>query len=222
MQTTSVLLAVVMSTSITFGQQKPASRVKVLNVCEVLSDVNRYVGTAVAIVGRMERSVSLIDHSEVLSQDHCEHQVITHGHTWANKIQVWTDREEGMPKPPGDRPKLERAAIAAKLSAIRKTTTLGSHQEALFNADGRPTTIAVPDQWAVVYGRIVRSPRLNKDCSADGCGGDDVPLILVAVPAEVHVLEADGTLVAACLVLSTGGEERMIARQFTALNSPTH
>jgi hypothetical protein len=38
----------------------------------------------------------------------------------------------------------------------------------------------VPNKWAIVYGRIVRVPNLNEDCSAGGCGGDNVPSVIIA------------------------------------------
>jgi hypothetical protein len=186
------MIAVMIIPGIAFGQQNANGQVKVLTVCEVLGDVNRYTDTAVAVVGRMERSVSLIDHYEFLSQDRCEHPVVTHGHVWPDKIQIWVDWEEGMPKPPSDKPKLQGTVVAAKLSAVRQTTRLGSHQEPRFKVDGQPSNAAVPNEWAVVYGRIVRSPRLNKDCGTGGCGGDDVPLIIIAEPGEVHTLRGDG------------------------------
>lgn len=193
MQTASYwMIAVMMTPGITFGQQKSNGRVNVLTVCEVLGDVNRYTDTAVAVVGRMERGVSLIDHYEFLSQDRCEHPVITHGHVWSDKIQILVDWEEGMPKPPRGRPKLHGAVVAAKLSVVRKTTKLGSHQEPRFTADGHRSTAAVPNDWAVVYGRIVRSHRFDEDCGAGGCGGDDVPLIIIAEPYQLHRLRGDG------------------------------
>jgi hypothetical protein len=191
MQTASYwMIAVMMTQGITVGQQKSNGQVKVLTVCEVLGDMNRYTDTAVAVVGRMERSISRIDHYEFLSQDRCERPVITHGHIWSDKIQIWVDWEEGMPKPPSARPNLQSTVVAAKLSAVRKTTNLGSHE--LPRADGHPSTTTVPNEWAVVYGRIVKSPRLDEDCGVGGCGGDDVPLIMLAEPSEVHPLRGDG------------------------------
>jgi hypothetical protein len=177
---------------IAVGQQKSEGRMQVRTVCEVLGDVNRYADTAVAVVGRMERSVSLIDHYEFLSQERCEHPVITHGHVWSDKIQIWVNWEEGMPKPPSGRPKLQDALVAAKLSVVQKTTKLGSHQEPRFSGDGHASTAAVPNEWAVVYGRIVKSPELGQDCGIGGCGGDDVALIILAEPSQVHPLKGDG------------------------------
>jgi hypothetical protein len=52
----------------------------------------------------------------------------------------------------------------------------------------------VPNEWAVVYGRIIRLPNLDKDCGAKGCGGDDVPLMIIAEPHNVYSLRGDGTL----------------------------
>jgi hypothetical protein len=182
------VVAVAIATEIALGQPKPNDKTAVVTVCEVVGDVNRYADADIAIVGRMERSVSLIDHSEFLSQDHCEHPLITHGHTFPSRIQIVTDWEDGMPKPPSDRPRLEPTGIAAKLSAVRRTTELGSHQEPRFNADDKPGIAMVPNDWAIVYGRLVKAPRLDEDCGGDGCGGDDVPLILVAKEQEVRTL----------------------------------
>ena len=95
-----------------------------------------------------------------------------------------------MPKPPGDRAKFERTRITAKLSEVRRTTALGSHEEPQLNAEGKVRTAIVPNQWAFVYGRLVKTPRLDEDCGPDGCGGDDVPLVIIAneqsTPSVIH------------------------------------
>jgi hypothetical protein len=199
MQTaTCWMIAVIMTAGIAVGQQKSDVKASVLTVCEVLGDLTRYVDRAVVVVGRMERSVSPTDHYEFLSQDRCEHPLITHRHVWSDKIQIWAAWEEGMPKPPSDRPKLERSVVAMKLSAVRQTTKLGFHEEPQFTTDGHAIvythTAAAPNEWAVVYGRIVTVPNLNEDCGAGGCGGDDAPLVIVAEPHNVHRLRDDGTL----------------------------
>jgi len=130
MQTaTCWIIVAMMTTGVIVGQQRSNGQVKVLTVCEVLGNVTHYADTAVAVVGRMERSVSLTDHCEFLSQDRCEHPVITHGHVWSDNIQIWVAWEAGMPKPPSDRPKLERSVVAPKVSIVRKTTKVGFHQE---------------------------------------------------------------------------------------------
>ena len=72
-----------------------------------------------------------------------------------------------MPKPPSDRAKIERSIIAAKLLIVQRATKLGVHQEPQFKSDGRSVqythTADVPNLWAAVYGRIVRTPNLNED-----------------------------------------------------------
>jgi hypothetical protein len=195
---TGSIIGVTMTTSMIVGQQRSVTQVKVLTVCEVLGNVTRYADTAVAVVGRMERSVSRTDHYVFLSQDHCEHPVITHGHVWSDKIQIWDAWEAGMPKPPSDRPMLEPSVVAPKLSLVRKTTKAGSHREPQFKAEGQSIEYThstdVPNEWAIVYGRIMRAPSLNEDCGAEGCGGDNVPLVIIIQPYNIHRLGDDATL----------------------------
>jgi hypothetical protein len=184
--------------SLAFAQQRSNGQVKVLTVCEVLGDLTRYADTAVAVVGRKERSVSLTDHYEFLSEDRCGHPVITHRHVWSDKIQIWAAWEAGMPKPPTDRPKLDRSLVASKLLIIRRTTKLGFHQEPRFKADGHSITythdVEVRNEWAMVYGRIMKVQNLNENCGSEGCGGDDVPLAIIAEPYNIYRLNEDATL----------------------------
>ena len=51
----------------------------------------------------------------------------------------------------------------------------------------------LPNNWAIVYGRIIRVSNLNQNCGAGGCGGDDVPLVIIAEPFNVHRLAEDST-----------------------------
>ena len=154
------------------AQGRSVEKVKVLTVCEVLGDATRYAGTVVAVVGRLERSASLIDHYEFLSQDGCTRPVVTHGHRWLDKVQVWTASDAEVPKPPAEKPQLLQSLIATKLSNVRRTTKLGVHQEPQLKAEGGRAlyaqSVAVPDAWAVVYGRIEAVPNLKEDCGAGG------------------------------------------------------
>ena len=63
-----------------------------------------------------------------------------------------------MPKPPPTVPELDRATLAKKLSAVRKSTTLGVHREPQFKADGRTITFShfvdVKDEWGMAYGSV--------------------------------------------------------------------
>lgn len=180
------------------GQCKSATRAKVPTVCEALDNLNQLAGTAIVIVGRMEKSVDLIDHYEFLAHDGCEHPVITGGHVWSNRILIAAAWDPGLPKAPVDRPVLNYGDVAAKLSAVRKTTPLGFHDEPQVETTGGSTKVStahVPNEWAVVYGRIVRHPNLDKDCGAEGCGGFfNVPAIIVVEPYNVRRLRDDRTL----------------------------
>jgi hypothetical protein len=169
-----------------------------LTVCEVLAHVERYADKSVAVVGQIDRSVSVIDHSEFLSQDQCEHPLVRHGHRWVDKIGVWTNSTEGMPDPPANRLRFEPLLVAAKLSMVRKTTSLRSHNEPTFRLEGKAIvyngTRSVKNQWAVVYGRIAKNANLEENCGVDGCGGDDVPLTIVAKPYNVYFVGDDGAI----------------------------
>lgn len=195
-----LMIATLAFGSMASGQQEPHAQTKVVTACEVLGDINRYADSAVIVVGRMERSVSLIDQYHFLSEDQCEHPVVTHGHVWSNKIQVWTDSDKGMPRPPRAKLQLEQSAVAAKLRTVRQTTKLGTHEEPYFKKDGNSIVYAGqtsrPNEWAVVYGRIARMPNLNEDCGVEGCGGDNVPLMLIAEPYNVRRIAEDGRVLA--------------------------
>ena len=189
------IIAAIVATGSAIGQNSK-SETKVLTVCDVLGHWSRYASSSIAVVGRIERAVSLIDQYEYLSQDKCEHPVVIHGHVWLNKIQIWTAWEDGMPKPPSNRPGLNRSLLARKLSIIRRTTELGSYRRPQFKTEGHSltdtgTTVA-PNEWGVVYGRIMRVAGVDKDCD-DGCGGD-VPLAIISEPYSVQSLGEDGTL----------------------------
>jgi len=196
MRIAGAMLAVL--TRAAMPQTKPGHDVDVVTVCEVLGNPAKYAQRPVAIVGRLESSVSLVDHYNYLSQDQCEHPVVTYEHVWSNRIQIETVWERGMPTPPQDRPRLDRGLIAAKSAEVHKTTVLGSHEEPLFRREGRSIIVAgrgeVPNSWALVYGRIAPVATLSKDCGASGCGGDDVPYGIIAKPYNVHELSEDGRL----------------------------
>ena len=168
---------------------------KILSVCEVLGAYRRYAGNAVAIVGRLESSVSLTDHYEYLSQDGCRRAIVTHGHKWSNEIQLW-GWDEGMPRPPREHAKFDPTALAAKLALVRRTTMLGVHKEPRLQVQAHHSSeeVDVPNEWVVAYGRIVLLPRLEDNCGVDGCGGDNVPLLLLVEEYNLHVLGEDGGL----------------------------
>lgn len=189
----AVAVVVVLLPGVAFGQSNARNRVKVVTVCEVLDNLNLYANTAVLVVGRYERSVSLTDHFEFLTQDGCERPVVTERQVSPNKIQVFLYWEKGMPKPPKERLKLHPTVFAAELSVIRKTTILGFHKEPQFKKEGNTIKYSgqgdVPNEWAVAYGRIVADPNPGKKDN----GFIGVPLGMIVEPYNFYCLNNDGT-----------------------------
>lgn len=166
---------------------------KVLTVCEILADPGRYNGTAVAVVGRLAPVISLIDSSEFLSQDRCDQPIVTQERPWPNQILIWSSLEEGMPKPPGDEPKLDLPVLGEKLATVRKNTNLGTHQVPRLNGG----VVLVPNEWAVVYGRVFSSAHLTRrgPCHGIGCNGFmGAPLAIIIERKNLHSFNDDGSL----------------------------
>lgn len=185
----SAALFVIVLGSNAIGQSE--HRQRIMSVCEVLADYARLADTPVVIVGRMDAIAGIIDRSDYLSEDGCEHPIVTFGHTWKMKIRI-LGSIPGMPKPPSDNPKLEPAQLAEKLLVIQRTTELGTHEEPVFKKGGGLGTGTVPNQWAAIYGVLVKSGFLA-DCHSKDCPGD-LALFVVANPRDVHPLRPDGTL----------------------------
>ena len=131
------------------GQEK----VKPVSVCEVLAYAKRLSTSPVAVLGRLDCPPSL-ENACWLSEDHCDQPVVYGGRTWPSKIWI----EFIQPETPKLKVEIDLAVLREKLSTIRKSTKLGTHQTMLLkNKDG----VLVPDkwgdepdEWAVVYGRI--------------------------------------------------------------------
>ena len=70
---------------VAMAQNEPAERPKVVTVCEILGNPNLYRDSVVAVVGRLERSISLTDHYEHLAEDRCEKPVVTKGYVWSTR-----------------------------------------------------------------------------------------------------------------------------------------
>jgi hypothetical protein len=164
-------------------QAERSVTVKPVTVCETLLNETAYKGRAVAVVGRLERSVSLIDSTEYLAQDAC-------GAGTASRILIWADLDPADgPEPPKEQPNLDSRVLASKLAKIRKTTALGTHVEPRYKKVENRITFShfadVPNEWAVVYGKLVKIPEE---------GEDGVRLSLVVVRQNVQILDANGTL----------------------------
>jgi hypothetical protein len=181
--------------------QSEAGGPKVVTVCEVLGNPNHYRDSVVAVVGRLDRSISLIDHYGHLAEDRCEKPVVTKGYVWPHTILIWSGGEDGLPKPPSDKPELDQILVAKQLSAVRQHTQLGVHKEPQFKQKEGSITFShfadVPNQWAIVYGRVIGSPNLSREpCNNDeiGCRGFmGAPMAIIVEPQNIQVLNEDRT-----------------------------
>ena len=176
-----------------FGQPEPDQPVKPVTVCEVLGDMPQYSGKDVAILGRLDCSISLIDRTCFLAQDQCERPITTEGHVWPSKILVADYWEEGMPKPPSGNPQIDEPSLIEKLLLLRKTTKLSLHKEPQFKPEGRTITFTrfadVKDEWGIAYGKVFSTPKLKKDNCGDemGCGGfHGAPVGLIINPNSLR------------------------------------
>jgi len=183
-----------------YCQSNVRTDTKVVTVCDVIKNPSHYSDAPVAIVGRLERSVSFVDHYEFLAQDRCSRPLMTAGHVWPNRLWLCSDWGEGLPKAPTEAPKFNKTYLSKKLSAVRKTTKLGVHQEPGFVIDGHTrrytSEVDVPNEWVVVYGRVFDNPSLrDSDCDEAGCGGLlSAPLVLMVEQYNILELNDDGTI----------------------------
>jgi hypothetical protein len=186
---------------VALAQGDVSSQTEVLTVCEVLGNQNQHHDSVVAVVGRLYRSVSLIDGSDFLTQDQCRKPIVTKGFEWPNTILIWSHYEDGVPKPPNDEPNLDKELVAKQLAVVRETTKLGFHKVPRIRVKDGSTTYSeaeVPNQWVIVYGRIFGSPNLSQEpCNNDelGCRGFmGAPVALFVKRKNILVLNEDGTL----------------------------
>jgi hypothetical protein len=105
-----------------------------VTVCEVLSDLAKYDGKDVAILGRY----SFRKDGRWIGEQVCE------AHEVASPLLWLTEDSAGAPKPPGQF-ELDAAALNRRFADLIKHTSLGKFR--FGTADY--------DRWAVVYGRVV-------------------------------------------------------------------
>jgi hypothetical protein len=121
-------------------------------VCEVLSDLPRYNGKVVIVVGRSGGT----DEGSWLSQE-CEHPIVTNGFTWPNSISTsFVRRGVDPPVLPQDF-KWNEKVLAAKLKEVQSTTKLRVLKEYNYS-----------DSWVAMYGRF--ETRLPLQVALDGRG----------------------------------------------------
>ena len=82
--------------SIVFGQQGQVSivGVPVVTLCEALSDLSRYNGQSIVVVGRF----GYTDEGSWLSEG-CENKIVTDGYTWDNVISTTYVSSQVQPPP---------------------------------------------------------------------------------------------------------------------------
>jgi hypothetical protein len=119
---------------------------------------------------------------------------------WPNRILI-SYPEDGSPIAPTDEPKLDHELVAKQLALVRQTTKLGVRKQPGSRVKDGVTTdaeVESPNEWAIVYGRIIGSPNLGKEpCNDDeiGCRGFmGAPMAIIVEPKNIHVLNEDGTL----------------------------
>jgi hypothetical protein len=171
--------------------------VKIVTVCEVLAGLPDYGNSIVAVVGRLDVVGGIIDRYQYVSQDHCEQPLATQGFVWPSKILIWPYRQKDLPDPPTLRPALDHELLFEKLSAVLKTTTLGTRREfSHIDEDGNPVEMTVQNQGVVVYGHTFTSPDVTtQPCKGDACKGftGKAPLVIVVDSKNIRTLNDDGS-----------------------------
>jgi len=140
------------------------------HVCEVLAEVNRYADSAV-LWSADGASVSLLTVS-VLVEDKCEHRDHAMEHVWSNKIRFGLFGERNA------KPRVQSSTRTINCGCevrCRSTDHEIGHSRRSLLQERTGTRLCTRGQklmtyeWAVVYGRIARMPRLSEDCGAEGC-----------------------------------------------------
>jgi len=80
----------------------------------VLADLKKFSGKAIAIAGRLDCSWSLADRTCHLAEDRCERSAVVRGSLWPSRILLVDYWKQGMPKPPADKPQIEKADNGGK------------------------------------------------------------------------------------------------------------
>lgn len=170
---------------------------KIVTVCELLANPTEYGNSVVAVVGRLDVEGVIFDRHNFIGQDHCDQPIKTENYVWPNKILIWTQAEKGLPNPPTDRPALDLAVLAGKISEISRDTTLGTRKEFRMDKEGNLKDFAVKNQWVVAYGHTFYSPNLTSAAICKGIGRNGfmrAPVVIVVDSKNVHTINDDGTL----------------------------
>jgi hypothetical protein len=122
------------------GQTAAPDDVPVLTVCEVLSDLDRYEGKSIIIVGRS----SWTDEGSWLTED-CGLRVVRGGREFSNP-SISTAYAIKEFAPPPEMPKgsaWDKRLLQQKVAQLKRTTKLHKYRPGKYN-----------EHWAAVFGRL--------------------------------------------------------------------
>lgn len=128
------------------------SPVRPVTVCEVLTDIGRYDGKVVAVVGRF----SLRESGRWMSEERCGDKPAD-GAAQKKEHLLWMieDSKTGPKRP--EILEIDGDAVFGKLKTIREHTSL--HKFGFGSPDY--------DRWAIVYGRVEKQKPADKPAAPD-------------------------------------------------------
>jgi hypothetical protein len=157
----STLLTAVFITQLPTALAQPL--VKLVTVCEVLADLNRFTGKSVGIIGRVDCTNEIVDPHCCLVEDRCQRPFVTNGVMWPNKIWLEWDHDSSGHSPKA--PDIDQVELKNKLAVVAKSTALGFHKVMTFkmvNGVKVPSGWRdVPDHWGFAYGKIIKGQPRN-------------------------------------------------------------
>jgi hypothetical protein len=140
--------------------------VKPATVCEVLADTKRFQGKPVAVLGRLD-CIFTFESACYLVEDRCDRPSVSDDHTWPNKIWL----QFIFPATPKSNVQIDAAVLDEKQALVRTSTKLGTHRVMLLKKKDGVLVLDKwsdqPDEWAVVYGRILITKALQHYSGAD-------------------------------------------------------
>lgn len=158
----AVIAALIVAASLPLAAEAPEAPVR---VCEILREINSYLGRPVPVVGRFSFRQNGRMAARYLNEEKCQSG-------GPSSIRIEFD-SKSAPRPPQDFA-LDSAATYRLLSFVQKQTALGKFR---FGTQDY-------DRWAIVYGRL-------EPLSGDSAGGASA----VDRPAARLVVGGDGDIV---------------------------
>lgn len=119
--------------------------IPVVTVCEVLANLQSYNGKYIAIVARLAET----DHGGWLSEDRCEHKLMTGRYVWSNVI--WLEPYPSSPPQLTSKLDIQSKEVKEKLKQVVERSGL------------RKT-----DQWVLIHGILDTHEKLETHTYPDG------------------------------------------------------